>query len=354
MVRKRRKSEGFNLAFLDIMSCGLGAVVLVFMLVKHNVGNAPIETDLLNADVQRLELQQQELQQTLVKLENVSRAEEEKVSRLLAKRALLEQNLSQKELSIEQKKTQLAALKKDLSTRPIAQTEDLAEDDRGGEEKYLMGLRVEGRRIAVLLDSSASMTDEALLDIIKRKNGSAAQKKMGPKWLRTRKTVRWILARAPKTSEVMVISYNASVKTLAGNTWTRIDNSGVLQAIYRELDGLVPEGATNLQKGLQAVAEFGATDLYLITDGLPTVGESRYASLNPFASCGSLLGKSSIISGECRVRLFRQTIKDSSPSGLKVNVILLPIEGDPDAVNEYWAWAAQSGGLAISPAVNWP
>lgn len=248
----------------------------------------------------------------------------------------------------------MAELKKELSDKPIARTEDRIEDDRGGEENYLMGLKVEGRRIAVLLDSSASMTDEALIDIIKRKNGSAVQKQGGPKWLRARKTVRWLLARAPKNSEIIVISYNASVNFLAGKAWKRADNSATLQAVYRELDNLVPEGATNLQKGLQMVGELGATDLYLVTDGLPTVGESRYASLNPFASCSSLLGKSSTISGECRVKLFRQTIKDSSPKGVKVNVILLPIEGDPEAVNEYWAWAAQSRGLLISPAVSWP
>jgi len=32
----------------------------------------------------------------------------------------------------------------------------------------------------------------------------------------------------------------------------------------------------------------------------------------------------------------------------------LPIEGDPSAVNEYWSWAASTGGLVISPAVTWP
>ena len=37
---KRRASEGFNLAFLDIMACGLGAIVLVFMLVKKNIDNS--------------------------------------------------------------------------------------------------------------------------------------------------------------------------------------------------------------------------------------------------------------------------------------------------------------------------
>ncbi len=336
------------------MSCGLGAVVLVFMLVKHNVGNAPVETDLLTGDVQRLELQQAELEQTLEQLQNVSQSEAEKIAQLRAKLAQLKQSLSQKELSLVQKKDQLAALKNDISSRPIAQKDDIVEDDRGGEENYLMGLKVEGARIAVLIDSSASMTDETLLDIIKRKNGAVADKKRGPKWLRTRKTVRWLLARVPKSSQLAVISYNASVKSLGSASWQKVDTSATLSALYKELDTLIPEGATNLQKGLQAVAGRGATDLYVITDGLPTTGESRYASLNPFARCSSLLGRSSTISGECRVKLFRQTIQDSGLRGVKVNVILLPIEGDPDAVNEYWAWAAQSGGLVISPAVNWP
>jgi len=353
-VRRHRKSEGFNLAFLDIMSCGLGAVVLVFMLVKHNAGNLPVETDLLTGDVQRLELQQEELEQLLELLQNVSQSETEKIAELRAQVAHLEQEIAQKEMSLVQKKDQLAALKNDISERPIARKEDLVEDDRGGEENYLMGLKVEGRRIAVLIDSSASMTDEMLLDIIKRKTGSVEGKKRGPKWHRTKKTVRWLLARVPKTSELAVIAFNDSVQSLGKANWAKADNPAALTILYQELDAIVPEGGTNLQRGLQAVSERGATDLYLITDGLPTVGESRYASLNPFAGCSSLLGKSTTISGECRVKLFRQTIQDSSPRSVKINVILLPIEGDPDAVNEYWGWAAVTGGLVISPAVNWP
>ncbi len=353
-MRRHRKSEGFNLAFLDIMSCGLGAVVLVFMLVKHDVGSSSAETDLLAKDVQQLELQQDELQKTLEQLLNISQSKAEKIAQLRARLTQLEQSLLQKKMSLVQKKDQLAALKNDIAKRPIAKKEDLLEDNRGGEENYLMGLRVEGHRIAVLVDSSASMTDEKLIDIIKRKNSSAAVKKQGPKWLRTQKTVRWILARVPETSQVAVISYNSSVKSLGKSNWMKLDNPSTLAALYKEIDTIIPQGATNLQKGLQAVSGRNATDLYVITDGLPTAGESRYASLNPFANCSSLLGKASTISGECRVKLFRQTIKETNLSRVKVNVILLPIEGDPDAINEYWRWAALSGGLVISPAVNWP
>ena len=353
-MRRHRRTEGFNLAFLDIMSCGLGAVILVFMLVKFNVSDSNIEENRLEREVQRLEVKEDELQQTLEQLRDTSLSETEKIAKLNSKLIRLEQSLSKKELSLVNKKDQLAALKNDISNRPIAHKEDLVEDDRGGEEDYLMGLKVEGRRIVVLIDSSASMTDETLLNIIKRKNGSVSDKKRGPKWLRTKKTVRWILARAPKTSQLSVIYFNDSVKTHGKSSWVNANSSATLKALYQQLDTIVPSGATNLQIGLQAVAKRGATDLYVITDGLPTVGESRYASLNLFSGCSSLLGKSSTISGECRVRLFRQTIQDSNLRGVKVNVILFPLEGDPDAVNEYWGWAGSTDGLVFSPAANWP
>jgi len=352
-MRRHRRSEGFNLAFLDIMSCGLGAVVLVFMLVKHDAVTSTSETDLLAKEVQQLELTQEELDQTLAQLQVIAHSRADTTAQLRNRLAQLEQSLLEKKMSLAQKKAQVAALKNDISKRPIAHKEDLVEEDMGGEENYLMGLKIQGDRIAVLLDASASMTDEKLIDIIKRKNGSVAGKQQGPKWLRTKKIMHWILARVPKTSQVAVISYNSSATSIGKANWMKL-NTAALGAVYKELDAIIPQGATNLQKGLQAISEQGVTDLYVITDGLPTVGESRYANLNPFSGCSSLLGKSSTISGECRVKLFRQTLKETRLGTVKVNVILLPIEGDPDAVNEYWGWAAQSGGLLISPAVNWP
>ncbi|MCG8685090.1 MAG: VWA domain-containing protein [Desulfobacterales bacterium] len=353
-MRRKRKAEGFNLAFLDIMACGLGAVVLVFMLVKyHVVDTTAPEAERLKADVIRLEMESQELAQTLEKLLDVSQADADKIAALKAKIARLEQSLKQKNLSLSTKREQLAALKTDIKNKPIAKKEDVVEDDRGGEENYLMGLKVQGQRILILVDASASMTDEKLIDIIRRKNGTTAVKKAGPKWQRTRSTVRWLLARVPKSSRVAVVVFNETVNTL-GDGYFDARNPDLLNKVYRQVDELTPTGGTNLEKGLKKVKLMSPTDLYLITDGLPTKGDSRYAGLNPFANCSSLLGRSDTISGECRVKLFRKTIKDNSPGGATVNVILFPIEGDPDAANEFWIWAATSGGMVISPALNWP
>lgn len=103
-MRKHRKSEGFNLAFLDIMACGLGAVVLVFMLVKHNVTEPTVEVDLLQGDVQRLDLQRQELQQIFDQLQNLSQSDSEKIAELKARLGQLDALLAQKERSLVQKK----------------------------------------------------------------------------------------------------------------------------------------------------------------------------------------------------------------------------------------------------------
>jgi len=205
-----------------------------------------------------------------------------------------------------------------------------------------------------LVDNSASMTHEKLIDIIKTKNSSTQEKQQAKKWIRTQKVVKWLLARLPKNSDVIVVAFNEKAESLGPKNWAKANASSTISSILSDLNNVVPEGATNLQQGLQTINKFSPSNLYIITDGLPTKGESRYKSLNPFASCSSLSGKSNIISGECRVKLFKQTIKESAKSNVQVNVILLPLEGDPDATNQYWSWTAATGGLVLSPAGNWP
>jgi hypothetical protein len=354
-LKPRRKTEGFNLAFLDIMSCGLGAIILVFMLVKQNIDKSAIEIELLESDLTRLQQKERQILEELSTVQELTQSEKERVKALQAKISQIQNELSSEQANATQTKAQLSAIKKTIENTKVAKKSDVVEDKQVGEEEYLMGLKVEGRRIALLVDSSASMTDEKLIKIIRRKNLSDKDKKRGPKWVRTKKIVHWLMARLPKTGQVSVIAFNKKAITLGGTGWLNSRDPNALSKVLAELNGLVPEGSTNLQKGLNMAIKLKPTDLYVITDGLPTTGQSSYRSLNPFASCSSLLGRGANISGECRVKLFRQTVKDSAPNrGVKVNVILLPIEGDPDASPEYWQWASSTGGLMISPADSWP
>ena len=336
------------------MASGLGAIILVLILVKQDVDKGSPETELLQADVARLEQQDTQLNTSAADLGRESLAEMAEIARIQAKITTLTTDLSQTSDLLSQKKMEMSSVKESIKESPGAKKDDIVQSDIGGEENYVMGLKVEGRKIVFLVDSSASMTDEKLIDIIRRKNSSDSEKKAGPKWQRTKRMVRWLIARAPRSSQIAVVAYNKQAQVLGGG-WFSSRDAGSVGGVYSDLDKLVPTGSTNLQRGLQKLTALKPTDIYLLTDGLPTAGQSSYASLNPFSACGSLLGRSNTISGTCRVKLFRQSIAESAPGrSTKINVILLPIEGDPQAAPEYWRWTAASGGLLISPAVSWP
>lgn len=353
MAHKPRRAEGSSLAFLDIMSCGLGAVILVFMLVKQSVDEAPAEIENLKNDISQLEQARDESQQRLNDIRQQLQQENIDI-------ASLRQSLSSQRADLQAKNEALSAatstldeLKQSITSIKVPKKQDLVETQQVNEEQYLMGLRVEGSKIAILLDASASMTNEKLIDIIKTKSGSDQNKINAPKWQRAQRVLSWMLARLPQNSEVLVMAYNEQAKQLGGKGWINASSESA-NRIIREASSLVPTGATNLQKGLNAIKSFSPSNVYVITDGLPTQGESRFKSLNPFSDCSSLTGGGKTISGECRKRLFQQTIKESGNMGAQLDVILLPIEGDPDAVYQYWLWAASQRGMVISPAKNWP
>lgn len=354
-MKRRRTTPGFNIAFLDIMSCGLGAIVLVFMLVKDDVERAVPETSRLEADLSRLEQRHRQLRRTIQELGDQSRAVRSRIQSISADLSRLQQEADRSRDAAQAKRRQLAALEETITHANVATKSDVIKIPKAGQETYLIGLKVEGQKIGLLIDRSASMTDETLLAVIRRKNSSDSEKKAGPKWRRTKAIVRWLLARLPARSQFSVVTYNDTAGHLGGANWKPSRDPASLDRILRELEAVVPSGPTNLQAGLQAVYAMAPTNLYVVTDGLPTQGSSGYQRLNPFAACGALWGRSNRISGECRARLFRHTVQHTrTASSPPVNVILLPIEGDPGAAAEYWLWTATSGGLLITPAQTWP
>ena len=259
------------------------------------------------------------------------------------------------EIPVEAKRSELARLKGKIEKIEPAKKSDVIEKAGSGEENYLVGLKVEGSRIGILVDQSASMTDRRLIDIVRRKNSSEQDRKAGPKWQRTVRIVQWLLARLPARAEVAVVAFNGQTRQLGGPNWTSSRDAEGLGKIIADLGKLAPLGPTNLQAGLDTINRMRPSDLYVLTDGLPTKGTSSFRSLNPFTNCNALWGGSSTISGECRLKLFTHTLTAAAPSsGVKVNGILLPIEGDPGAAHAFWTWTSSTGGLLVSPADGWP
>lgn len=356
-MAKKPKQDGFNLAFLDVMACGLGAVLLILILVKFNAHSdqPDEETQRLEQELAALADQSAQLQKMLEEVNDnigaTSRASEQSLQQI--QRLKVEQNSTAAALN--DQLAVVANLEKSVAAAAPKQADDSLSLDGAGEENYLLGLKVEGRQIGILLDKSASMTDEGLIEVIKRKIGSAGQKQAGPKWQRTKRVAKWLLSRLPKTSKVSVVAFSDKAQVLGKSSVQSAGVTANIRSVSQAIDQLIPGNGTNLQAGLKAMVQAmpAMTDLYIITDGLPTLGEQD-SSLSSLASCKSLFGKSKTISGECRIKLFNHSVRMAAPTGVRTNIILLPLEGDPLAAAAYWDWSARTQGVFISPAGSWP
>ncbi len=344
------------MAFLDVMACGLGATILLFLIVKRHVElmAQPVVTEhvavaVKDNTVEALRQEAAMLTMRIVKARREIRERQVLKTQSTANRV----RLAELERDIAQATARNEALRSEVESIEPAKAQDVVEDLQNDEEAYLLGLKVEGRRIAILLDRSASMTDERLIDIISRKIRPDAEKRNGPKWQRALRTVRWLLHRLPEESRVAVVTFNDQARALHGGRWAEGRDATTLKTLFGELDDLIPTGPTNLEAGLRAIGTLSpaVTDLYVVTDGLPTQNLASTGLLS--RGCGgATTGK---VSGACRKELFYASLRRSAPAaGKKVHVILLPLEGDPEAASAYWIWTAQAGGLLLAPAEGWP
>ena len=70
MRLKRRAEDGFNMSFLDVMACGLGAVILILILVDFNafVPEPTDETNKLQQELNAAQQQREQLQKSIDEL----------------------------------------------------------------------------------------------------------------------------------------------------------------------------------------------------------------------------------------------------------------------------------------------
>ena len=356
MITKRRET-GFNLAFLDVMACGLGAVLLILIIVNFN-DDTHIPSDEIERLKQELAATQSQSQSVAssISVKQQETSTEEANAQTLAKRiGQLQIQQQAMQQAVADKKAVIAELEDAIAAAAPLTADDPMSIPNVGEETYLLGLLVEGRKIGILIDSSASMTDESLIEIIKRKLTSDASKQAGPKWQRTLRIVTWMLARLPESSQVSVVSYNESATTLGTRAVNSVKVSANIKSILAEVEAIVPQNGTNLHAGLNAIyrAMPDITDLYIITDGLPSLIENS-SGFSPSFSCNPFKGGQVTITGKCRIDVFNRTIKVNPIAGARTNIVLLPLEGDPQSPAFYWSWANFTGGTFITPAGTWP
>ncbi|SFC82436.1 von Willebrand factor type A domain-containing protein [Microbulbifer thermotolerans] len=358
--KKNRRFSTFSLSFLDIMSCGFGAVALIFLIIKHGSDHdieaqnedLAAEVNLLQEEVtfgrehlvlarNALDVVSDELAQT----QGLARRILEQIEAVKGNIAEIDSSDDEEDIQrLREKLKQLQEAKKNLEEENEQLGNNVRKFIGDGDRQYLTGLRLGGNRILILLDSSASMLGDELIKVIRARNMSSRVKRQTEKWRRALDTVSWLTAQFPHESQYQIYTFNTGFRAAIPGTedrWLNVDDRDQLDRAIKELDKLVPEGGTSLERIFNAVNAMNPLpdNIILITDGLPTQG------IKP--------PRSSTISGKDRRQLFRRAVK-VLPKNVPINVILAPMEGDPFAASEFWKLAAQTQGSFIAPSRDWP
>jgi hypothetical protein len=361
----RRSVNVFSMSFLDAITCGFGAVVLVFMVINASARRSSARmTGELRAEVDRLETEVLEGQAQLVELHNsLRRTEDERRAAQGLSRQVLE--------SLEQVKQELATYqadrlaRRDHINRLQADLRSLEEDARrlsaqaksreipgdkvrsfvgDGDRQYLTGLKVGGDRILVLIDASASMLDETIVNVVRRRYLDDATKIRSGKWQQAVAAVDWLTTQMPRTSRFQIHTFNTRAQPVVDGSQGRWLDAGDRQALDKAVASLrqvVPLGGTSLHQAFASISTLSPPpdNLVLLTDGLPTQGSEP--------------PRARTVSAKDRLRLYRRAL-ERLPLRLPINVILFPMEGDPMAAPAYWKLAIATGGSFMTPSKDWP
>lgn len=362
--RAKRDLNPISLSFLDVMSCGFGAVVLLFLIIDHSTSNLnrpdnpklSAEIDLLQEEIIQGEEGLVVIRNTIsdidlqiVEAQGLAARIQEEIDNFMDELAALESQANANEEDIEALKEKIAALELELETLreegEINAGDNIRQFIGDGNRQYLTGLLMGGNRILVLVDRSGSMLDDTLVNIIRRRNMSAEAQRKAEKWVHVKNTVDWLTTQLPPPSRYQIYLFNDDVEALTSGTegmWLEVADKEQLETAIERLDSeVIPARGTNLEKLFQSVAAMSPLpdNIYLITDGLPTLDNANRDRTN--------------ISGRERERLFEDALREL-PRGIPVNVIMEPLEGDPMAASLYWRLAIATGGSYMSPSEDWP
>ena len=346
------------------MFCGFGSVILLVMIVNSNMVKYREQANSeLKAEADRIERELEAKQDLLVQLKN---SEQQSRKEIMITQGLSEQvlkaitthrqQLGQQSQDSSATREQINKLQSDLlaleeRNRAMQARASVQKNKTGtkvrrikgeGDRQYLTGIKMGGKRVLILVDRSASMLDEKIVNVIVKRNQSRHKKIAARKWRRTVATVEWLLSQLPPSSQYQIVSFNHKSKYLLQNKgWIKATDSASMNQIMTAMRNLVPEKGTSLYQAFHTIKTMQPRpdNVFLITDGLPTVDKT--------------VSTQTRVTGEQRLEYFVDAIKEI-PRGIPVNTLLFQIEGDPMAAPAFWKLAIQSKGSFVSPAKDWP
>jgi hypothetical protein len=365
MARKRRSGEIFSMSFLDCMSCGFGAVILFFMIINAQ-SDVPTDdqTKALQAETDRLEVEVLEGRKNLAlartsiqKLETEEQEASDQISIIKALIAELQAELAKYDedtlaniQAIEKLQSDIKSLEEEVKRLLALKKEQDATGQRirsfkgEGDRQYLTGLKLGGERTLILVDRSASMLHETIVNIIRRQGLPESEQLLSRKWRQVVASVDWLTSQFRPESQYQIYMFNnVTVPVIKGTDglWLKADDGTQIDDAINILRRTVPKEGTNMYSAFQVIRDMNPRpdNVILLTDSMPTMDAATTT-------------KSVILAGE-RLNLFSAATQ-LIPSGIPVNIMLYPMEGDAQASVSFWALALKTRGSFISVSHDWP
>jgi hypothetical protein len=347
------------------MSCGFGAVILFFMIINAQVREAtePDPTNLM-AETRKIEVEILDERKNLVLAKNTMEdlevekdTAEGQIAQIIALIEQLRAELAQYDSEtlaeitrIEQLQTDIKSLQEEVKRLLALAAEQDAEGNRlrefkgEGDRQYLTGLKLGGRRTLILVDRSASMLDDTIVNIIRRRNMSVDDRLRAVKWRQVVASVDWLTAQFEPGSEFQIYMFNNDVEPVikgSDGVWLKADDANQLDEAIRVLRRTVPDNGTNMRAAWAVASSLTPLpdNIILLVDGLPTMDEPTTSERT--------------VSGRDRYQMHFNALRQL-PRGIPVNVFLYPLEGDYEAPIVYWVLAYRTGGSFISVSRDWP
>jgi len=365
MARKRRSGEMFSMAFLDCMSCGFGAVILFFMIINSRSDVQPNDqSKALQAETNQLEIEVLEGRKYLAlartsiqRLETEEQEASDQISIIKALIAEMQAELAKydndtlaKIKAIEKLNSDIKSLQDEVARLLALKREEDAAGQRvrsfkgDGDRQYLTGLKLGGDRTLILVDRSASMLHETIVNILIRRNLPDSQKLLSRKWRQVVASVEWLSTQFKPGSEYQIYMFNNVTQPVIKGTddlWLKADNDEQISEAIRILRRTVPANGTNMYSAFQVIKNMNPRpdNVILLVDSMPTMDAATS-------------NKRTILPGE-RLNLFTAATQ-LVPSGIPINIMLYPMKGDPRAAVSFWALALKSRGSFMTVSRDWP
>jgi hypothetical protein len=363
----RRSFSVFSLSFLDVMACGLGATILFLMIISAQVRvKAERANEQMLAQASLLEQQVLDGRKNLLRLrdeaertERVATGAAGEITRLQALITELKAKLeaqaeagdsSAKKESIEQLRADVQRLEEGkrrlAEAKPSPAAGQRVRSFVGeGNRQYLTGMKMGGRRVVILVDASASMLARTYVNVVRYRAMPESRRLKAPKWQQVVASVDWITTQIAPGTQFQIYVFNEQARSVIPGTegsWLEVKTAGDLDKAVAALRQVVPEKGTSLHAAFAALGQLkpAPDNIYLLTDGLPTQGKSppeRTLEVRP----------------DQRAAYFNQAAREL-PARVPVNVLLYPMDGDPDAAGFFWQLAMVTRGSFLTPSRDWP